>query len=516
MNRVLAVSLALLMVGVAVAPASAGALADPSLNRADAASLQNDAPPDPENDTVGWVNGYWHNESIDVDQSDGLSPSEREALVARSMARVEYIRNLEFRENVSVTVRNRSEYQRQRNDSNTSARFDAWNNQVWEAMLVVGENADANEVLDSLYGGSVAGYYAPGTDELVVVSADGELTINGATLVHELTHALQDQYHNLSAPRFSAATQDGDLAASGIVEGEAGYVEARYDERCGEAWSCVDSPASGGGSMPANYGMYLTIYQPYSDGPAYVDALRERGGWAAVNESMMAPPNSTEQTIHDTAEKPVEVEFTDTARDGWERFPEQGENGADTLGEASVFAGFWYQSQAYDAGIVDTSRLGAASGPYDTYNYSAPPSAGWAGDGVLPYRNNDTVENGYVWVTRWDTAEDAREFERAYLDALDTHGATEVANDTYVVPGGDFADAFHVQRTDTRVRIVNGPSVGAVNDIRPDTEPAGNTTLEPIPTSTTASGPTPGFGALAALAAVLMLSVYRLPRGDSR
>ena len=29
-------------------------------------------PDDPESDVLGWENGYWHNETIDVDQSDGL------------------------------------------------------------------------------------------------------------------------------------------------------------------------------------------------------------------------------------------------------------------------------------------------------------------------------------------------------------------------------------------------------------------------------------------------------------
>ncbi|QLH75768.1 hypothetical protein HZS55_02290 [Halosimplex rubrum] len=48
-------------------------------------------PPDPETDRLGWEGGYWYNETIDVNQTDGLSESERSALVARTMARVERV-----------------------------------------------------------------------------------------------------------------------------------------------------------------------------------------------------------------------------------------------------------------------------------------------------------------------------------------------------------------------------------------------------------------------------------------
>ncbi|HKL30417.1 MAG TPA: hypothetical protein VJ898_14260, partial [Natrialbaceae archaeon] len=70
-------------------------LADEAISNASSA-----APPDPDEDVIGWENGYWYDESIDVDQSDGLSDAELDRFVARTMARVERIRGLEFRENV--------------------------------------------------------------------------------------------------------------------------------------------------------------------------------------------------------------------------------------------------------------------------------------------------------------------------------------------------------------------------------------------------------------------------------
>ncbi|MFB6129612.1 MAG: hypothetical protein ABEJ28_02195, partial [Salinigranum sp.] len=67
---------------------------------------------DPARDVIGWEAGYWYDEPIAVDQSDGLNRSEREAFVARTMARVEKIRDLEFEQSVPVKVISRAEYRR--------------------------------------------------------------------------------------------------------------------------------------------------------------------------------------------------------------------------------------------------------------------------------------------------------------------------------------------------------------------------------------------------------------------
>ena len=37
-------------------------------------------------DTIGWENGYWYDDPVDVTTSDGLNESELEAVTARQMA----------------------------------------------------------------------------------------------------------------------------------------------------------------------------------------------------------------------------------------------------------------------------------------------------------------------------------------------------------------------------------------------------------------------------------------------
>ncbi|MFB6130466.1 MAG: Hvo_1808 family surface protein [Salinigranum sp.] len=437
---------------------------------------------DPPKDVIGWEDGYWYDEPIHVNQSDGLSKKELHAFVGRAMARVEYIRHLEFKKSVPVNVISRAKYSAQTN-ANTSKQqgdFGAWNNQVWEALFITGESNDSQQAIGQTQSTAVAGFYSPRDDEIkIITNTPDHPVIDNATLVHELTHALQDQHFNLSRPSLSSPTQDGQLATDGIVEGGAQYVEKRYSKLCTSQWQCVAPPPSKGkganggssssGAPSINPGIYLTIYQPYSDGPAYVAALHRRGGWQAVNRKFANPPASTEQTIHVNDQRPVPINYTNTARDGWHLFPNQGVNGSDTVGEASIFTMFWYQSAKYHAGVVNPRSVFQASGPYDTYNYDSKPSAGWANDRVFPYRKaaGGGSQYGYVWVTRWDSPSDARQFQSAYRKILSAHDATQRTDGVYVIKNDPWADAFRVVRQGNRVVIVNGPTPAAVDSIRP-------------------------------------------------
>ncbi|ELZ92948.1 hypothetical protein C440_12544 [Haloferax mucosum ATCC BAA-1512] len=423
-------------------------------------------PADPPTDRLGWEAGYWHNESIAVNQSDGLNATEREAFVARTMARVEVIRELEFTEPVPVEVISRAEYRNQSEDESDPFYAD-WNDQVWEALLLVGEDRTIEDVFDELYGGSVLGYYSPSEDRIVLISNGESPTINRRTLAHELHHALQDQQFGLDE---TPPTQDGQLAENGLVEGDARYVDRLYEERCAADWECVPRPGgSGSGSGAVDYPVFLTIYTPYSEGPTFVYTLRERGGWAAVNDAYADRPVSTEQILHPRDypdEKPVEVTIEDRSSAAWTRYDT--DPVGDTVGEASIFTMFWKHR------AIDRDKLRDDPGAYSAYNYTAGPATGWSGDLVVPYRPASDAEadsnphaRGYVWKTVWDTETDARQFESAYLTrTLKLRlGARLVAEDTYVVDDGPFADAYRVTRRGETVTIVNAPTVEELDDV---------------------------------------------------
>jgi hypothetical protein len=425
----LALALILVLAGCA-APASTGARGDPAV------------------DQIGWENSYWYDDPVRVTTDDGLNESEREVVVARAMARVEHIRQLEFRESVPVEVTSREAFQEGRNPGGAGPH-ETWNNQVWEALLLVGENENVSAAFGSTLGSSVQGYYAPGEGKIVIVSDAETPTIDRATLAHELVHALQDQHFTLGG---SPPTQDRQLATDGVVEGDANVVQRRYEDRCGFQWDCIDRPErNSGGGDPFNMGLFVTIFTPYAAGPGFVDSVYQSEGWEGVDRLYDRFPASTEQVIHPDRypdERPVNVTVQDRSGERWNRF-DISRQPTDTVGEASIYAMLWAN------GAVE--REGRS-----VYQYDHPLSDGWAGDTVVPYRNGDRF--GYVWVIAWDSPAEAREFRGAYRDILDNRSVRQPEDGVYVLPESDpFGDAFRVTRSGNRVRIVNGPTVRALD-----------------------------------------------------
>lgn len=434
-------------------------------------------PPDPEQDVIGWENGYWHNESIDVDQSDGLTERELEAYVSRSMARVEHIREREFKQEVPVTALTRPQFRLVSGFGSTPPPTRAWQNQVWEAMFIVNEPNDAVRQQRRLSGSRIGGLYIPAISSIFIISdSPRRPVIDNATLVHELTHALQDQHFGLDSPSLSSPLMDVRLGQNGLTEGEANYVEARYEQRCEVDWDCVETPGPrpnrlpyGGGDLPnLNIGIQVSQIQPYSDGPAYVHSLVQRDGWDAVEAKYANPPRSTGQIIHpnESVKAPTQIGYDHAARNGWKVFGKQGRNGYETVGEAGIYSMFWYQGRAFDRQIIPWRQFQQSEdGEYDTFNYTSVPSEGWENDRLYPYRKGD--DRGYVWKTKWETRTDAAEFHDAYLQILDGYGAVERGPNTWVIPSGGFADAFRIVQEGDTVIIVNGPNVEALDDIRP-------------------------------------------------
>ena len=405
-------------------------------------------------DAIGWENGYWYDDPVAVTAGDGLNESELEAVTARSMARVERIREREFTSTVPVEVISRAEYRNRSNGSGAGPPGDPWNDQVWEALLLVGESEGSDEAISDTRSDSVLGYYSPSRDRIVIVSEGDAPVVDRGTLAHELVHALQDQQFGLDG---SPDTQDTQLSTNGVVEGEANYVQNTYERRCGNRWNCIETPddgSGGGGGGGDTPGVFTVIIQPYVSGPAFVDSVYADGGWDAVDALHGDYPASSEQVIHPErypGETPVEVTVADRSNGEWNRFDH--DPVGDTVGEASIFAAMYHNGR--------TSA--------DRYSYVSRPSEGWAGDRVVPYRNG-SGGGGYVWESRWDSERDAIEFAAAYRGALtETHDARNPRRNVYVVPDGPFADAFRLVRDGRTVRIVNGPTVEDLRGIhRPE------------------------------------------------
>ena len=475
-----------------------------------ATTTAGDTLPDPEADVIGWEDGYWYNESITVGQSDGLNETELDAFVARSMARVEYLRQLEFTQNVTVQPIARGELRAVATNATfyNDTTFGApTNEQLWEALFLIDEPTNATKTIQQYQTAVVLGFAAEeGADRIIIVTENPENPVIGSvTMIHELTHILQDQQFNLSRQKYRPDTLDGEFAKNGLVEGGATYIHQQYARRCGGEWECVDAPPGWSNTGSSTHpGLSRLFYQPYSDGPVYINQLVQRGGWDAVNAAYDSPPNSTEQIIH--PDPPMEslapLSFEDISRNGWQIVNQQGKT-SQRIGEAGIYTLFWYQANRHDIPALERQISTETDLPFDTYNYTSIPSAEWGNDRLVAYQKGD--EHGYVWKTVWDTPEDATEFYEAYRLVLEVHNAIQRGEHTWVIENGSFADAFRVVQDGNTVTIVNAPTVEDVADIRPLNK---NTTQRQTPTQ---SGQAlPGFtGALAvvALLATVMLIV---------
>lgn len=447
-------------------------------------------------DKLGCVDGICHDDELDFETTTALSDAELDALVARTMARVEKLRGEQFTDSVPVEVQSRETFQESDiiNTSNTETA-DRWNDQVWKALFVVGEDEPSADAIDSTVGEAVNGYYHPTETRIVLITDNPDSpTVDEETLLHEFVHALQDQRHDLTSSQFRGETQDRDLAVNGVFEGEARLLEYQYQARCGVDWACFDRPSTVGGGAASNLGVLFTLLQPYADGPAYVDEIIKSEGWDGVDDRFDEPPQTTREIIYREPVEAVSLDVTDEATDGWERYPDQGRNGAETAGEASMFVMLWYQAREYGAETVGTDAIHETTHEHQQYNYVSDPSSGWVADELIPYQRGD--DDGYVWTIEWDTRQDTAEFRRAYGAILDAHDATETDDGVYVVDDGPFRGAYAVDTDGTQLTIVHASTEAGLFELRPSLDPA---SLDAWPIL---ADDIPGFGVAAALAAL--------------
>jgi hypothetical protein len=439
------------------------------------------SPPDPASDRLGWEDGYWYNETLDVTNSDGLTERERNAVVGRAMARVEYIRNLEFKESVSVEVISRAEYRNDSGESDHTDAFRRFDNAKFEAMLLIGESGDSLGTQDETLGESVLGYYSPSKDAIVLVSESETPTLDGElTLGHELVHALQDQHFDLS--NRSALTRDQYNGQNGLIEGDPQRVQFAYQDYCEGEWQCIaavdddsEDGTDGDSGSSIHYGVYFLNYFPYSDGYTFVEDLRQRGGWDAVDAAYENPPVSAEQVISPEKypdETPVTVDLADQTRNGWTRVDptvdlDRERKPYATLGQSALSTMFMYTAfdEYNESRVVEPEEFLNREGTGDPLNYDLPETSGWNGDRLHVYER--AGETAYAWRIVWESPSEAREFAAGYRELLAHWGGSRVDDGRWSIESGPFADAFAIDVDGETVTIVNAPRVADLGDVHP-------------------------------------------------
>jgi hypothetical protein len=245
---------------------------------------------------------------------------------------------------------------------------------------------------------AVDGFYDTDTKELVVRGVRPTPFVR-QVLVHELTHALDDQHFGLDP---EVPDDEAALADDALVEGDATAVEYRYVDSLSpeEQRAAADEEGSGpggGGSDVADPLADLADF-PYDAGPDFVSALVAAGGQARVDEAFRAPPTTSAEVLH-----------PDRYLSGRSRAPVP-EVGAD--------------GTVVDQGVVGEYLLGLVLGETLPVRDAERAAAGWAGDHYVAWRAGPrTCVRTTVVV---DSATDADELASALRTWAADHRGTTV------------------------------------------------------------------------------------------
>lgn len=437
---------------------------------------------DPDGDVLGWEDGYWYNDPVDAEAGTELNDTQLQAVLARAMARVEYVRGLEFEQSVDVSVVRRAEFDASElGGEEPSDSLRTFDNAKFQALFLVGGNEDSLDTQDQALNASVGGYYSGEQDAIVLVS-EGERAVldSEQTLAHELVHALQDQHFAEvdQPPRL----RDAYNGRNGLFEGDASMAERLYTNRCGEQWRCLS--ASGEETSQSqqdsgmNMGVYFLEYFPYAEGPNMIGALGADGGWAAIDGAYdRIPTSATEVLFPDRYGEfePRSIELPGNAGGGWERLRPPERPDYARLGQSALAATFAYT--LYD-GYNDTSGSSVVeaseflnSGLFgldrsDPLNYDLPPVRGWTGDRFQAYERDGEI--AYVWRLTWESTDDASRFAGAYRDLLSHWGGERVENTTWQI-GADspFTGSYDVEVDGDTVTVTKAPTESGLDEVYP-------------------------------------------------
>jgi len=277
---------------------------------------------------------------------------------------------------------------------------------LFKKLGFLSESIDYRQLLVNLLSEQIEGFYDPETRMLFLASwlpAESQDTV----MVHEITHALQDQHFDLQAIlRADRATGDDDrsLAHSALFEGDGSVVALQYTI----SWSnrhFSDLP-----DLASIYQMSMEVAQsqsetlkaspkfmkenlvfPYSYGSAFIQQIwKQNPSWDAINKIYADLPASTEQIMHPekyygTRDNPKPVDAGALAA----------RLGTDwKITYKNVFGEF---------------MLGQLLNLHMTEERAKRAAMGWGGDQVILLKNS--AGKTAAWIeTEWDTKEDAEKF----------------------------------------------------------------------------------------------------------
>ena len=273
---------------------------------------------------------------------------------------------------------------------------------VFRAVGLIPDDYEYQNGIIQAYVGQIGGYYDPDKKHFVVVQSIPR-PLQRVVAVHELTHALQDQYYDLNRfldPRMENG--DESLAHAAVAEGDANLVmqEAlRSDRDAGRVAPNAIEDSEIQKDQPAlPDALQELLLFPYEEGLRFVRAVQKKGGQKARERLFQKAPRSTREILHPDefmkGTAPLDIPTEAEVLNG--RDDRKGVY-SDTLGEFGIAT--ILGTELSDSRVVSEA------------------SRGWRGDRVVVVREKDGSSE-VVWLSEWDTVEDARQFLTAYRELL--------------------------------------------------------------------------------------------------
>ncbi len=240
------------------------------------------------------------------------SAGEINRAISEAMRYVERVRRVKFASRPKTVVLNESDFRaalrrEQANDPASKKQVSELNATLHALRLLQGD-ATAQKLLDGLTASGVLGYYSPKTKTMTIRGTKVTPLLR-TILVHELTHALDDQRHNLDRPELENVTDGTDEAFIYLVEGAARWVENSFRDSLSRSQKALLNteelklsfdPALTKILLDEKYtraSLFLLpeLLNPYELGKVMVADLVAREGTAGLEKAFSRFPITTEQ-----------------------------------------------------------------------------------------------------------------------------------------------------------------------------------------------------------------------------
>ncbi|HEV7506808.1 MAG TPA: hypothetical protein VGS07_18090 [Thermoanaerobaculia bacterium] len=345
-----------------------------------------------------------------------------------------------------------------------------------KAFGLIPESMSLDKYLPDLLTSQVAGYYDTEKKYLAMVHRRGAAGKEDAAagddddmvLVHELTHALQDQSFDLDKlEKDDDPLSDAGTAVTALVEGDATLTmidfqaQARLENTPGASRmvsSMLGDPDKLAKALPdlpgadefekAPVWLRENLMFGYLQGMTFCMSTRSRGGQKLLDYAFTTdPPRSTEQILHPEKwhtrrDDPVVVHLPDLAAE----LPGYVKAAEGVMGELGI-----------------RSLLHGEHGDWENALKAA---EGWGGDRFAVYEKKDGETKGgrlLLWVSEWDTEADEQEFQVAAAALKNGWKVVGTAPRRVVAMRSDGGDLTDPRREAILARLAAAPAERPVN-----------------------------------------------------